>query len=187
MSNKPEQKFGDISDEQLVSLVKDGKYEYFALLRERYMPAILKSSAKYSHICSKADLDFEGVSALLSAIYSFDPEKALFKTYVGSAIEKAMCSLCRGARAQKNIPSELISSIEGVFAVDEHSPESVLIEREDANSFIERAKSLLSGLEYKVFCGLVSGKTYKEIASQVGINEKAVDNALKRVRNKLKR
>ena len=39
----------------------------------------------------------------------------------------------------------------------------------------------------QVFCELIKGKSYVEIANTLGISEKSVDNALRRMREKVKK
>ena len=51
---------------------------------------------------------------------------------------------------------------------------------------MEKAKNLLSGLEQETLSLYLSGLSYEEIATQLNLSTKAVDNALQRVRRKLR-
>lgn len=50
-----------------------------------------------------------------------------------------------------------------------------------------RVANSLSSLESKVLSLFLSGMTYDEIANQLEISAKSVDNALQRIRKKLKK
>ena len=47
-------------------------------------------------------------------------------------------------------------------------------------------KELLSPLEYDVLMQILEGKSYEETAKELELNVKSVDNAMQRVRKKLK-
>jgi RNA polymerase sporulation-specific sigma factor len=77
-------------------------------------------------------------------------------------------------------------SIEEAQLPDLESPESLLIDREDYKAFTDNIKLELSNMEYKVLQLFLDGKTYSEIADIMDITEKSVDNALSRIRKKIK-
>ena len=85
------------------------------------------------------------------------------------------------------IPQELITSIEDVEITDSNSPESILIEKENYKALTETIKLELSDMEFNVLELFLEGKSYSDIAKSLSITEKAVDNALARIRKKLKK
>ena len=62
-----------------------------------------------------------------------------------------------------------------------------MLEKEDIVAAETRIKAVLSGLEWDVFRLYVQRKSYLEIAEALGRTEKSVDNAIYRIKNKLKR
>ena len=64
------------------------------------------------------------------------------------------------------------------------SPEDVLINREYHDQLWEKLISVLSSMEKKVLDLFMGGLGYASIAQRLGKDEKAVDNALQRIRNK---
>ena len=77
-------------------------------------------------------------------------------------------------------------SIEEVELPTLQNPESILIEKEDYKALTENIKLELSNMEYKVLHHFLDGKTYQEIAALMDTSEKAVGNALSRIRKKIK-
>lgn len=54
------------------------------------------------------------------------------------------------------------------------------------NEIFEKIYSALSELEWRVFQLYLSGLAYNQIALKLGVSVKTVDNAMQRVRRKLK-
>ena len=177
--------YKELSDEQLVALVKSGNYAPFSALVDRYMPYIVKASTKYKSVIETEDLISEGLAALFSAVKSYEPLKSSFKAFACLCIDRAVLAEYRCFKAIKRIPPHLISSIEDIDVAVSANPENIVIENESLISLLELVKGELSGLEYQVFREFIQGKCYKEIADKIGKSEKSVDNALKRVREKL--
>ncbi len=178
----------NLSDDQLVSLISEGDYEYLQVLINRYMPYIISIANKYkTYGCDAEDLIQEGVLAVFSAVKTFEGEKSSFRTFVSLCINRSIIGQVRAVCAQKRVPENLITSIDEVDLFDENSPENILIEKESYNALADTLKSELSEFEYQVFCEFLSGKSYSDISSDLSVTTKAVDNALRRIRAKFKR
>ena len=173
------------SDEQLAALIKSGDYAPFGELLNRYMPHIVSSASKYKSVIEAEDLESEGILALFMASKSYQPEKSSFRTFAYLCIERGILAQFRYIKALKRIPSEMIQSIDGLGLAGGKNPENMFIEKEKARIFFDSVKNELSEFEYAVLREFISGKSYKEIAEYTGTTAKAVDNALRRVREKL--
>ena len=66
------------------------------------------------------------------------------------------------------------------------TPEDIVIAREKLNAVKAGVDTLLSDLEKEVLFLYLDGNDYKQISQKLGTTAKAVDNALQRVRRKLK-
>ena len=66
------------------------------------------------------------------------------------------------------------------------NPESILLKNENEDELINKAKELLTDLETQVFELKINGFSYKEIAEILDKDQKAIDNALQRIRSKVK-
>jgi RNA polymerase sporulation-specific sigma factor len=145
----------------------------------------------------------EGYSALYQAILAFDGEKASFPTFASLVIQRQLVSRILAEqnlkrRANGNSLSletrryggdEKSTTLEETLAnIKARSPEDVLIELETIEDINRTAREKLTDFEWAVFVGRVwDGKSYQEIAEEIGTNAKGVDNAMLRVRRKLAR
>lgn len=179
------------SDTNLTLLIKQGSEQAFNELTLRYLQLIRGKAARYKTDDTDLD-DFiqEGLLSLLYAAKSYDEkEGASFKTYAGICISNRFASIIRGANRKKDIPSKMLISIDSGIYLEEDavSPEQKLIDNEDYRNFLKHVKNTLSPLEYKVLTYYLGGSSYGEIADILDLSYKAVDNALQRIRKKLKK
>ena len=75
---------------------------------------------------------------------------------------------------------------ENDIADADSSPENICLEKESGIRIKKMIGSVLSPLEAKVFGLYLDGRSYREIAEMLGIPEKSADNAVFRIRKKLK-
>ena len=193
----------NLTDNQLIELIKHGEIYHYKSLIERYTPYItVKASKCFADGYDTEDFVQEGLIALCSAIKTYDPQKAQFNTYVTTCIDNAINTALKRAlppkiKEQKDDLNENLQKkitfvpidqfdIESDFP-DKETPESILINNETITGLEQNVKENTSKLEYNVFCEFTKGKSYAEIAKTLGVSEKTVDNALRRIREKLKK
>lgn len=178
----------NLTDNQLVELINQGEYNYLQILINKYMPYIISTASKYNvGGLDVEDFIQEGILAIFSAVKAYDSEKASFKTFAYLCINRAMsAAVQRAVGNAKHIPDELILPIDDIELTDTNSPETILIEKENFSDFEHTLKQDLSKFEYQVLVEFLSGKSYADIADTLGITAKAVDNALSRIRSKIK-
>ncbi len=177
-----------LSDNDLITLISSGKYENLQVLINRYMPYIIKTANSNANKgCDVEDLIAEGVLSVFNAVKVYDSTKSKFSTFVTLCISRAMLAQLKFATADKRIPDRLLSPLEDAEDLATLNPEQAYIDKESYESFKKSIFSTLSPLEYKVLCAFLSGESYSEIAVRLGITVKAVDNSLRRIRNKIKK
>ncbi len=189
--------FSFMTDEDLVRLAGNGDVNAETLLLERYKETVkitaavlvndyLLKNSVFSLECD--DLIQEGLLGLKSAIGTYLPEKnAAFRTYASKCISNAMLGAVRAATRKRNSPPGGIVSIENIEITSGLSPEDKIISEEETKAIRMFLRNELSELEYSVIRFHLEGESYKEISEKLNITEKAVDNAIQRVRNKLSR
>ena len=69
---------------------------------------------------------------------------------------------------------------------DEQTPEQIFIDKERLEAVLADVNNVLSPLERKILFSHLGGCDYQTIADSLHISLKSVDNALQRVRRKLK-
>ncbi|MBW7573390.1 sigma-70 family RNA polymerase sigma factor [Caproiciproducens sp. AGMB10547] len=186
-------KMADYTDSQLACLVSSGNSDAFVELTARYMSLIRVKAAPFRCAMLEADdLCQEGLLGLLSAARTYDSAgKAGFKTYAGICINNRIIMAYRTAASRKNLPLNNFVSLSDdgthmIMTDCASDPETVLLDSESYAAMQLRMKQLLSKLEQQVLMLYLGGCSYHDIAVKLSVSSKAVDNALQRVRLKLK-
>ncbi len=182
------EKYKNLSDEELVKLCRSFDEAAFAVIIRRYTPMV---SAKVSQVFAGIshehdDLVQEGFIAVLSAINSYDFSSASFATYVRVCVDRALISVFRRENAKKKIPSDMVVGLSDSDIKSPETPESTVLEKESVGDWQFKLKDILSNFEYDVIKAYLSGLSVAEISSLLSVDRKAVNNALCRIRRKLK-
>ena len=175
--------YDKMSDEEIALLCRKepDNMDHISVLIRRYMPMIRKRAAHYANFSISADdLSQEAQLAFIKAVEKYDSSRdSVFSAYVFSCVNNRIISVLRKINAVGS-GEELCDE---VSAPDEMSdPESIYVERE----FYKEISSLLTQRELDIFKAYLDGATYKEIAAELGISVKSVDNGILRMRKKLK-
>jgi len=179
-----------LTDEVLVLRSREQNREAEAVLISRYISFIDRIAYRHCGILDFDDLVQEGCIGLLDAIASYDPAKgASFRTYaqvcirnrVYKALEKTQTD--RSRLILESISLDEIS--ESAFS-DDPTPEQAFLSQERVEGWLGEIDRVLSQMERKIFFAHLGGFDYQTIADTLHISVKSVDNALQRVRRKLK-
>ncbi len=186
----------EYSDHQLASLVCQDDPDAFVELTKRYMSLIrAKAAAFHNTVLEADDLYQEGLLGLFSAARTYNPNgTASFRTYAGVCISHRIIAAYRSYFRQKNLPLNSSISLndddnpmlEDPFAQSVSNPETLLIAQENLQIVNDRIRQRLSKMEQQVLFLYLGGCAYSDIARKMGISTKAVDNAIQRVRRKLR-
>lgn len=187
MSNNFVENYKKMSDEDIVSLINGGELELLQIIIERYLPKILYCVNKYSGTLEREDAIQEATYALYSAVKNYKSGKSSFSTFAMLCIKRSLFLSFKKTNRQKDVPDDLVTSLDAVEIADCNSPEKIFFDRESLKSLTDSIKLELSGLEYSVLALFLEGKRYSQIADELGISEKSVNNALIRIRKKLKK
>lgn len=181
--------FEDLTDGELIDLHKKGDIDAFPALFDRYRQMIRGLSSSYFLVGGdRDDLMQEGMLGLLKAVNTYNPEAGTaFSTFAHLCIGSGMKTAVKRSLSAGNYPLNVSSDLseEGDKLVSEIDPEKTVIGKEDEEEFDRKISATLSSLEYGVLRGYLAGLCYREIAEKLGVSEKAVDNALFRIRKKL--
>ena len=137
----------------------------------------------------KEDLIQEGMIGLYKAIRNFSKDKGNFKSFAKLCIENQILEAIRKTNRQKNLVLNSSISLEN-DGVENLLPtenlEDYLIERENKEERFRKINELLTPLEKKVLNEYLDGFSYIQIAQSLDISSKSVDNAISRIKIKLK-
>ena len=182
------------SDEQLVGRAKDGDDEALTALIQRYAPFVRMRAGAYGvKELDADDLYQEGMIALLTAVRNYCAGlNSSFRTFASVCINNKLNSALRAHMREKNAPMRGYLSLsepevpEEALTAHTLDPEQLVIQSEETDARNRRIETLLSLFERQVLKLYLSSYSYEEMSKQLGSSTKAVDNALQRVRRKLR-
>lgn len=191
----PRAKKSSLTAEELVLLAQQGDDKAMAMLVAQVTPIAAAKAASYKAKELRLfdeDLIQEGMLGFLDAVRTFSPEGgASFRTYADVCINNRIIA---ALRLHCNAKNYALSSAVG-FENEESSnsacagdPQDIVDTRADAALFEElvSSKAGLTELEKKVAHLKLAGCSYAQISASLGVSEKTVDNALQRVKKKLR-
>ena len=193
--------YAELEDSALQKLAADGDSYAEEELVSRYM-RLVRICARPLFLAGgeSEDLIQEGMFGLLSAVRQYNNEhNASFKTFAEWCIRNRLRSAVKSASSLKHdplnnrVPLEPIlsdeSQTQAVACAElfQKSPEEQVLAREN-KKYTEQLYlslvSMLSKYEKAVLTYYLEGLSYKEIAKLTGKGDKAVDNAIQRIRRK---
>ena len=187
-------RYKELTDEELVEKIREGETACMDALIERYKRQV-RNQARTLYLIGgdNDDLIQEGMLGLFKAIRDFRPEKEVsFEAFARMCISRQLYSAVQAAGRQKHVPlNTYVELSEQLDTQDDRpqgkSPEELLIDRENMERLQAEIWELLSPMEKKILRAYLEGESYTAIASGLGRSPKSVDNALQRIRRKLKK
>lgn len=180
----------EYKDEELICRLRAGEAAIEDYLLEKYKPIVKKRSRMLYLVGGDTeDLIQEGMIGLFKAIRDFEPEKgAPFAGFAKLCIERQLYTAIESAGRMKHSPLNgyVSLSTENDGLVD-RGIEDVIIERENYQQMYENAQAFLSKMEKKVLELYLEGNDYTEIAKMLGKTDKSIDNALQRIKAKIRK
>lgn len=162
---------------------------------EKYKGMVLKKAhAMFIVGGEREDLIQEGMIGLFRALRDYQPGKsATFATFANLCVERQIYKAIEMSGRLKNKPlnsyislSEEESPILDSLAFEQQDPEAIVIDRENVNVMQEKIRQHLSRFETRVLDSYLEGMTYTQIAEAMGKSPKSIDNALQRIRGKIR-
>ncbi len=196
-------KYGKLTDEQLIEKIKDGEEEACSFLLERYRDLVNMKVSRYFIVgAEKEDIFQEGMIGLFKAIKTFDETKQnSFKTFANMCVERQLITAIKSSNRQKHMPlnsslslnisaydnsedensTELMETFNNKTAED---PLETIMKKEYYKEMQNAITKHLSKFEKKVLERYIKGESYTVIAQKLDSPVKSVDNAIQRIRKK---
>lgn len=184
-------KFSNLTENDILKLAKEGDSEAIDFIIKKYKFTAESAALKWknAHI-EPEDLIQEGMIGLLAAIKSFNTEKgAAFSTYCYTCVYNSIQTALRKASRKKDVPPSSIVPLEEEFVDGKTvslSAEDSFLAQESVSLLLQQLDKSLSKFENNVLRLFLVGCNYNEIAARLRKTPKAIDNALQRIRKKLK-
>lgn len=194
--------YNDFTDEELVIRARDGEEEITEYLMDKCKNLVRsKASTMFILGADREDLIQEGMIGLFKAVRDYDSGRdASFYTFAELCISRQMYTALQASGRKKHSPLNTYVSIyqghdeeEGVGLIDalenhkERNPEEILIDKENVAAIEKIIDNDLSAFEKQVLELSMTGMGYVEIAKLLGKDGKSTDNALSRVKMKIRK
>ena len=195
--------FEGVPDEEVATLAQGGDGLASEFLLNKYKNFVRSKARSYFLIgADHEDIVQEGMIGLYKAIRDFNPDKlSSFRAFAELCITRQIITAIKTATRQKHIPLNSYVSLNKPLYDEESdrtlldviiegkttNPEDLLIGQEDLRQIRNKIDEVLSGLEQEVLAAYLDGKSYQEIAQNLGRHVKSIDNALQRVKRKLEK
>ena len=177
-----------LADEELIQKLRGGDERIMDYILEKYKPLVLR----------KANAMFWMIG-LFKAIrdYRSDREASFFH-FAELCINRQLYSAVEASNRKKHVPlntyvsfysqtTEEGKSLAETLLTDQmDDPEQLVIEQENFTAFWEQLREQLSALERQVLDAYLEGKNYRQIAEELGKSPKTIDNALSRIKGKIR-
>ena len=185
--------YDNFSDEELVSRLRDGESEISDYLMEKYKEFVRHKARTMFLIGGETDdLIQEGMIGLFKAVQNYQPDRdTTFQTFAALCIDRQLYSAIQNSNRQKHIPLNSYVSLseeesDGIEGKWTENPEAVIIDQESTRALEQEIHKVLSPMENRVLDYYLKGYNYVKIAKLMNKTPKSIDNALQRIRSKIK-
>ncbi len=192
-----------MTDEKLIELSRDGKDEVIDYLLDKYKGLVRRKARTMFLVGGDTDdLIQEGMIGLYKAVRDYDVRKeASFLTFANLCIDRQIYSAINASNRKKhsplnsyisfpllnflndNVTNELYMDKQNV---NHRNPEDLYIDRENVLHIEHTLEKELSAFEYEVLKMYIDGADYIEIAERMDKKPKSIDNAIQRIKKKVK-
>lgn len=197
--------YSTCTDEELILRLREGEESIMDYIMNKYKNLVRKHARNmYILGAEEQDLIQEGMIGLFRAIKDYDSGRdASFFTFADLCISRKMYNAIEASKREKHTPLNNYISLYGdndedskdgksgfidlLSAGEISNPENLLIDRENVERIEKLVEQELSSFEKQVFDLYITGMKYGQIAKVLGKDEKSTDNALQRIRNKLRK
>lgn len=194
--------YKELNDEELLARYMDGDKGVVDFLMDKYKYLVrMQAGNMFMLGADREDLLQEGMIGLFKAVRDYDPGRdASFQTFAKLCISRQIFTAIEASNRNKHAPlnsylslsdtedeqhKEARERIAKMTAIE--SPETLMIDRENVAQLEEMLKAELSPLEKQVLDLYMIGMSTREIAAILGRTEKTTDNALQRLKGKLRK
>ena len=196
--------YESFSDEELIIRLRDGDNRITEYIIEKYKDLVRKKSqSMYILGADHEDLLQEGMIGLFKAIRDYDAGRdASFYTFAELCVTRQIYTAVQSAGRKKHSflnsyvslyenqernGEEYPELIQELVEKKKKNPEELMIDQENLESLERMIEQELSSFEKQVLELCLTGMSYTEIARVLGKTDKATDNALQRIKTKIRK
>lgn len=195
-----------LTDEELLINLRDGDGKAIDIIIERYKEFVRKKAGTMFILgADREDLIQEGMIGLYKAVRDYDAGRdASFYTFADLCVSRQMYKAVEAGNRKKHAPlnsyisiyddesgaggpGDGVNILEIILSETGRSPEDMVIDREQTKDLEQKIYDSLSDFERKVLNLRLTGLAYTDIARILGRDEKSTDNALSRIKVKVRK
>lgn len=204
--NLVSESYAGFTDEELIDMLREGASQITDYIMEKYKNLVRKK-AKSMYIlgADNDDLIQEGMIGLFKAVRDYDAGRdASFYTFADLCISRQMYNAVQASRREKHAPlntyislyADMTESENGEDSTEllnvlassmETNPEQLIIDKENVADLEAIIEKELSSFEKQVLDLYLTGMSYSQIAKVLSRDEKSTDNALQRLKAKIRK
>ena len=182
------------TDEELLTMRENGEEEITEYLIEKYKPMV-RQRVRVLYLVGgdQYDLIHEGMIGLFKAVRDYRKDRdASFHTFAHLCVDRQIYRAIQSYNRQKHQPLNSYVSLSGEnweaepYQELRQNPENIIIDQENAIQMEKKIRQQLSKFENQVLELYLDGENYLEIAHHLGKTPKSIDNALQRIRGKVR-
>jgi len=195
--------YDEMSDEDLIAQTRRGDSRALSYLLNKYQYLVhVKAKSYFLDGAEHDDTVQEGMIGLYKAIrdYKFN-DICSFRSFAVLCITRQIITAVKTYTRKKHNPlscyrpleasvfdesGDLVYYAGGNIATKAEDPLDIFIFEDEVSRIIHILREKLSGLEWNVLVSYLEGKSYREIADEINRDTKVVDNALCRIKAKIK-
>ena len=179
------EKYGNLSDDELILLSRNEDDYAFNQLFERYRHLLGQICSKHTQdSIDYEDLMQEATISFYYAVLFYDFKSSSFSTFISVCVDRGVISAIKKTTAKKRVPRSMLVPLEVDINSSELNPENLVLNKERRIEASAEIRSKLSDLEFKVLTEFLKFGSYDAVAESLEITKKSVDNALARLRKK---
>ena len=197
--------YANYTDEELIDRLRAGETQITEYLCDKYKNLVRKGARSMFILGGDTeDLIQEGMIGLFKAVRDYDSGRdASFFTFAELCINRQIYTAVQASRRKKHVPlNEAISLYsqvdqgeegEGRFLLEAltddagQDPEKVVLDKERMAELEKTIEECLSPFEKQVYDLYLTHMPTSQIAKILGKNEKSTDNALQRLKGKIRK
>ncbi|MEE0883608.1 MAG: RNA polymerase sporulation sigma factor SigH [Faecalimonas sp.] len=197
-------KYENMPDEQLIRKLREGETAIMDYIISKYKHVVIRAAkAMYLLGGENDDLIQEGMIGLFKAVRDFDiNQETSFYSFAELCISRQMYTAIKLSQRQKHMPLNSYISlydikktasedkqsplIEQLEMETNNNPEELFIDKERMLMLVHELNERLSDMERRVLHLHLQGEDYRAIAELLDKSPKSIDNALQRIRQKMR-
>lgn len=197
--------YDEINDQELITMVHESSDEAKDILFRKYQYVINIEMKKYMRIAKVLGYDYhdlyqDALVGFSDALNSYrDDKNCSLASFITLCVDRKLQVAIKKAGRMKNQLLNESLSLEYIYSSYtaplkdllsdnmQNDPLENIVKEEQKEELVNSIKKSLSDNEYEVYCLMVNGLKYDEIATLLDKDLKQVDNAMQRIKNKVKK